>query len=167
MCAGAVLLALAGSRVRPDRATPGAGGLQVPARDVVQWAMPDGTRTLIAVAPSRNALRFYAFGDGRPLALAGESPVAAPRFDHIRALALSGDLLFVVDGMPARIRALHLPDLAPSATLPLPVTWQPDDLGVRKRNRGYRLTLRMAPGASAGEEQVDWRPRGNMAGATR
>lgn len=162
MCLGAVLLALVGARPHPARSV---AGQAVRERDVVQWSMPDGTRTLIAVAPSHRALRFYAFSDGRPLALAGENPGATPRFGRIHALALSGDLLFVLDGSPARVRILHLPDLQRRATLPLPAASRPAVLAVRRQGRDYRLTLRAARGASAAAERIDWRP-GNGAGST-
>lgn len=157
MCLLACLVVLVGRGHAGPASTATRLAPATPARDVVRWTSPGGLQALIGVAPSRRSLRFYGFADGRPLALAGERPAGEPRFSDIRALARSGDLLFIAE--PEHVRILRLPALDPVADLRVKER-HPDDMSVRRlQGGGYRILVGQRGGAPVHwlrRSQADW-----------
>ncbi len=147
-----------GGNAVPARARPAHVADDPAIRDLVAWTRADGHQVLIVPAPSGQALRFYDRSDGRPMRTPGLSVVRAPRFEGIHALARVGNLLFVAESGPSRVRVLQLPQLRTRASLPLPQA--PVDMRVERVGAAlYRLDVQLKAGASSAPRitQIDWR----------
>lgn len=80
------------------------------------WRAPDGALWLIATAKATDKLVVYDGSTGQHLRDVGSSGTAPGQFDRPNGIAVTDDLLWIVERDNHRVQVLSLPDFAPLAT---------------------------------------------------
>ena len=83
---------------------------------IATWADGDGGTLLLATAKSTHRLALFDGDSGEPLRTVGGRGKAPGEFTRPNGLAVSGDVLFVVERDTPRVQLLSLPDLRPQGS---------------------------------------------------
>ena len=83
---------------------------------IATWADGDGGTLLLATAKSTHRLALFDGDSGEPLRTVGGRGKAPGEFTRPNGLAVSGNMLFVVERDTPRVQLLSLPDLRPQAS---------------------------------------------------
>ena len=102
-------------------------------------ARPDGTLWLIATAKATDKLVVYDGSTGRHLRDVGSSGTGPGQFDRPNGIAVTDDLLWIVERDNHRVQVLSLPDFAPLATFAAGDLRKPYGLWVDRRADGYSV----------------------------
>jgi 3-phytase len=82
---------------------------------IATWVTADGGTWLLATGKSTHRLSLFDGDSGEPLRTVGAAGEAPGEFRRPNGLAVSGDVLFVVERDNHRVQLLSLPDFAPQA----------------------------------------------------
>ncbi|WP_407351993.1 phytase [Luteimonas sp. R10] len=105
------------------------------------WRAPDGTRWVIATAKDTHRLLVYAGDDGRLLRTVGGPGARPGQFNRPNGIAVTGNLLWVVERDNRRVQLLRLPDFTPLATFGEQDLLQPYGLWVQPLDDGYEVLV--------------------------
>ncbi|MCD9086823.1 phytase [Stenotrophomonas sp. SY1] len=103
------------------------------------WRAPDGALWLIATAKTTDKLVVYDGQTGRHLRDVGSTGTAAGQFNRPNGIAVSGDLLFVVERDNHRVQVLQLPDFKPLGVFAGNDLRKPYGLWVNPTQGGYEV----------------------------
>lgn len=103
------------------------------------WLAPDGKQWLIATAKATDKLVVYDGQSGAHLRDVGSTGTGLGQFDRPNGIAVSGDLLFVVERDNHRVQVLQLPDFKPLGVFAGNDLRKPYGLWVNPGKDGYDI----------------------------
>jgi 3-phytase len=103
------------------------------------WQAPDGKTWLIATAKATDKLVVYDGSTGQHLRDVGSAGTGLGQFDRPNGIAVTDDLLWIVERDNHRVQVLSLPDFAPLATFGADDLRKPYGLWVDRRADGYSV----------------------------
>lgn len=103
------------------------------------WKAPDGKTWLIATAKATDKLVVYDGSTGALLRDVGTTGKALGQFDRPNGIAVTGDLLWIVERDNHRVQVLSLPGFTPLAVFGADDLRKPYGLWVDRRTDGYSV----------------------------
>src|SRR5690606_6737954 len=103
------------------------------------WKAPNGRIWLIATARATDRLVVYDGSTGAPLRDVGTAGTALGQFDRPNGIAVTDDLLWIVERDNHRVQVFSLPDFTPLAVFGVGDLRKPYGLWVDRRIDGYSV----------------------------
>ncbi|WP_303638746.1 phytase [Stenotrophomonas tuberculopleuritidis] len=103
------------------------------------WQAPDGKTWLIATAKATDKLVVYDGSNGQLLRDVGRHGTGPGQFDRPNGIAVTDDLLWIVERDNHRVQVLSLPAFTPLATFGAGDLRKPYGLWVDRQGDGYRV----------------------------